>query len=129
MVQIHIEQLVVLQHKLGHFLWQKQNLHVKKLKKKIESLLNLNIFRRDLPDLLEIPEVIEIGQRLGKTPAQILLKWILERGVAAIPKSTNAGRLQQNLDLFDFELTTEDMAKLNGLDEGIRIVNFEFFKG
>lgn len=87
------------------------------------------IFRRDIPDLLEIPAVIEIAKRLGKTPAQILLKWILERGVAAIPKSTNPGRLQQNLDLFNFELTTGDMEKLNGLDEGIRVVNFEFFKG
>lgn len=90
----------------------------------------MNIFRRVIPDLMEIPAVIEIGNRLGKTPAQILLKWILERGVAAIPKSTNARRLQQNLDLFNFELTADDMEKLNALDEGIRVVDFiSFFKG
>lgn len=92
-------------------------------------LIFLNIFRRDVPDLLEIPAVIAIANRLGKSPAQILLKWILERGVAAIPKSTNAGRLQQNLDLFNFELTAEDMETLAGLDEGIRVVDFSFFKG
>lgn len=72
---------------------------------------------------------MQIGQRLKKSPAQILLKWILERGVSAIPKSTNAQRLRQNLDLFDFNLTTEDMNTLNGLDRGIRVNTFQFFQG
>lgn len=82
-----------------------------------------------IPDLLDISEVRQIAQRLNKSPAQILLKWILERGVSAIPKSTNAARLQQNLDLFDFSLTGEDMTTLNGLDKGIRVNTFGFFKG
>lgn len=85
--------------------------------------------RRDIPDLLEIPEVKAIATRLGKTPAQILLKWIVKRGVAAIPKSTNADRLRQNLAIFDFDLTAEDMATLKGLDKGIRICTFDFFPG
>lgn len=70
-----------------------------------------------------------MANRLGKTPAQILLKWILERGVAAIPKSTNPTRLRQNLDIFDFELSDADMVILKGLDKGIRICDFGFFKG
>lgn len=74
-------------------------------------------------------EVIEIADRIGKSPAQVLLKWILERGVAAIPKSTNPSRLRQNLDIFDFSLTDEDMAVLKGLDKGIRVCDFGFFKG
>lgn len=78
---------------------------------------------------MEIDEVAQIANRLGKTPAQILLKWILERGVAAIPKSTNPTRLRQNLDLFDFSLTDEDMTILRGLDKGIRVCDFGFFKG
>lgn len=85
--------------------------------------------RRDIPDLFEIPEIKAIASRLGKTPAQILLKWIVKRGVAAIPKSTNAERLRQNLALFDFDLTAEDMETIKGLDKGIRIQTFDFFQG
>lgn len=79
--------------------------------------------------MLEIPEVKSIATRLGKSPAQILLKWINKRGVAAIPKSTNEKRLRENIELFDFDLTDEDMAVLRGLDKGIRICTFDFFKG
>lgn len=73
--------------------------------------------------------MLAISQRLGKTPAQVLLKWILERGVAAIPKSTNPGRLRQNLDLYGFSLSADDHVALRGLDAGIRVCDFSFFKG
>lgn len=82
-----------------------------------------------MPELLEIPEINAIATRLGKTPAQILLKWINKRGVVAIPKSTNAVRLRQNLELFDFDLTDADMETIKKLDKSIRIVNFDFFQG
>lgn len=78
---------------------------------------------------MDNPTVISIAQRTGKTPAQVLLKWILERGVAAIPKSTNAGRLRQNLDVYDFGLTAEEHTKLRALDAGVRVCDFGFFKG
>ncbi|XP_055319061.1 aldo-keto reductase family 1 member A1 [Sitodiplosis mosellana] len=94
-----------------------------------EFLSKITGKQRNVPDLLEIPEVKAIATRLGKTPAQILLKWIVKRGVAAIPKSTNAGRLRENLALFDFDLTTEDMETIKGLDKGIRICTFDFFQG
>lgn len=83
----------------------------------------------DIPELLEIPEVVAIASRLGKSPAQILLKWIIKRGVAAIPKSTNANRLRENISLFDFDLTDDDMETIKKLDRGIRIVSFDFFQG
>lgn len=85
--------------------------------------------RVDIPDLLDIPLIKEIAQRHNKSPAQILLKWILERGISAIPKSTNATRLQQNLDLFNWNLTADDMKAINALDRGIRVNTFDFFKG
>lgn len=87
------------------------------------------LFRRDIPDLLDIPEVKAIATRLNKTPAQILLKWIVKRGVAAIPKSTNANRLLQNLSIFDFDLTAGDMETMKGLNRDIRICTFDFFQG
>lgn len=86
-------------------------------------------YRVNVPELLEIPEINVIATRLNKSPAQILLKWIIKRGVAAIPKSTNANRLRQNISLFDFDLTDDDMETIKKLDKGIRIVNFEFFQG
>jgi len=86
---------------------------------------------RDLPNLLEVPEIQEIAKRHGKTPAQILLKWILENGVAAIPKSVHADRLRQNLDVFDFSLSQEDLDKIRelGKNHHLRVCDFSFFQG
>ncbi|XP_046613821.1 aldo-keto reductase family 1 member A1 [Neodiprion virginianus] len=84
-----------------------------------------------LPDLLSNPVVVKIGERRKKTPAQILLRYTLQRGIAAIPKSTNPDRLRKNIDLFDWALAPEDMNELNALDQGAsaRVCDFGFFKG
>lgn len=87
------------------------------------------IFSRVIPDLMENPVIVEVATRLGKSPAQILLRYLLELGVAAIPKSTNANRLRSNIDLFDFSLTEDDKIAIKGLDSNIRINDFAFFKG
>jgi len=57
-----------------------------------------------------------IAQRLGRTPAQVLLRWCLERGIPVIPKSTHRERIAENAQLFDFTLTEEDVAELDRLD-------------
>ena len=57
-----------------------------------------------------------IARRLGRTPAQVLLRWCLERKVPAIPKSTHRERIAENAQLFDFTLTDEDIARLDLLD-------------
>lgn len=84
---------------------------------------------RVVPDLLDNPEVNTIATRLGKSPAQILLRYGLELGVAVIPKSTNAKRLQSNIALFDFKLSEADKATLSALDANIRVNDFAFFAG
>ncbi len=58
----------------------------------------------------------QIAQRLGRTPAQVLLRWCLERGIPVIPKSTHRERIAENGELFDFTLTDEDVAQLDQLD-------------
>lgn len=78
---------------------------------------------------MENPVVVEIASRIGKSPAQVLLRYLLELGVSAIPKSTNANRLKSNIDLFDFELSESDKSALAGLDANIRICDFAFFTG
>lgn len=75
------------------------------------------------------PEVVEIANRLGKSPAQILLRYLLDLGVSVIPKSTNPDRLKSNIDLFNFELSPTDIVTLGDLDANIRICDFSFFKG
>ena len=61
-----------------------------------------------------------IAEAHGKSPAQVMLRWHLQEGRSAIPKSTNAGRIAENFDVFDFELTDADVETLNGLDTGVR---------
>ncbi len=66
--------------------------------------------------VLEQPVVKETAARHGKTPAQIVLRWGLQRGTAIIPKTTRPQRLRENIDLFAFELSAEEMAAISGLD-------------
>jgi diketogulonate reductase-like aldo/keto reductase len=68
--------------------------------------------------LLENPVVVEIAQNHSKTPAQIVMKFLVQQSIAVIPKSTNLERLRQNIDLFDFELTADEMKRLTALDQG-----------
>lgn len=60
----------------------------------------------------------QIGAKYGKTVAQVALRWLIQRGVIIIPKSTHIERMQQNFDIFDFQLSPEDMASIATLDAG-----------
>jgi diketogulonate reductase-like aldo/keto reductase len=66
---------------------------------------------------LEDPRLAEVASRHGRTPAQVLLRWCIQRGTPTIPKSTRRERIEENAQTFDFELSDEDMAALDGLDE------------
>lgn len=67
-------------------------------------------------DLLKEPLLATIGAMYGKTPAQVVLRWMVELGIVAIPRSSNPQRLAQNIDLFDFTLTTAEIAAISALD-------------
>ena len=67
--------------------------------------------------LFNDPVLAAIGKNYGKTPAQVILRWHLQRGVVVIPKSTHIERMRQNLDVFDFTLSPEDMAAIAALDK------------
>ena len=64
------------------------------------------------------PVLTEIGAKYGKSAAQVALRWNVQRGVTVIPKSTHRARMEQNLDIWDFRLTDEDMAAIAPLDIG-----------
>lgn len=63
-------------------------------------------------------KLAEIGARYGKSVAQVALRWLIQRGVIIIPKSTHIERMKQNIDIFDFSLSDSDMAEIAGLDTG-----------
>ncbi|ANF32323.1 oxidoreductase [Leifsonia xyli] len=69
-------------------------------------------------DLLAAPVLAELGAKHGRTPGQIVLRWHVQNGLVAIPKSRNPQRMAENLAVFDFELDADDLAALETLDEG-----------
>lgn len=70
--------------------------------------------------VLEDETIGEIAHAHGKTPAQVMLRWHLQQGRSVIPKSTNADRIAQNIDVFDVELGPDDLARIDRLDRGVR---------
>ncbi|MGG1551051.1 aldo/keto reductase [Paenibacillus ferrarius] len=80
--------------------------------------------------LLEHPVLQEIGARHGKSVAQVILRWDLQRGIVTIPKSTKPHRIQENASLFDFELSAAEMQAIDALNENRRVGpdpdNFDF---
>ena len=72
---------------------------------------------RDLDD----PVIARIAERLGRTAAQVVIRWHLQSGIVVIPKSVTPQRIQENFAVFDFELSDEDMTAIKGLDAGDRI--------
>lgn len=71
-------------------------------------------------ELLSHPVVADIARRLGRTPAQVVIAWHLRLGNVVIPKSVTPTRIQENFDVFDIDLTDEDLAAIAGLDAGVR---------
>jgi diketogulonate reductase-like aldo/keto reductase len=71
--------------------------------------------------VLEIPELVSIGEAHRKTAVQVTLRWMLMKGIAAIPKSVHPQRVAENCDIFDFELTPEEADAIDRLDKGHRI--------
>lgn len=71
--------------------------------------------------VLDDPVLAEIGKKYGKTPAQVTLRWHLQNDIVIIPKSVTPSRIKENADIFDFELTAEDMEQIDQLDKNTRL--------
>ncbi len=68
--------------------------------------------------MLDDPTVTQIAERVGKTPAQVVLRWHIQRGDIVFPKSVTPSRMRENFDLFDFELESSDIDEISALDRG-----------
>jgi D-xylose reductase len=86
-----------------------------------QSFLELEMKRaKDTPLLFENQTIKKIGEKHGKTPAQVLLRWATQRDVAVIPKSNKQGRLAQNLDVTSWSLDKSELDAVSGLDQNLR---------
>ncbi|MFD7612578.1 aldo/keto reductase [Streptomyces sp. NPDC059828] len=71
--------------------------------------------------LLDVPTIVAIARKHGRTPAQAVLRWHLQMGNVVIPKSVTPSRIQENIDILDFELDADDLAAFAALDENRRL--------
>jgi 2,5-diketo-D-gluconate reductase A len=69
-------------------------------------------------EVLDDPVITGIAERLGRTPAQVVLRWHIQRGNIVFPKSTTPARIEENFELFDFQLEPDDIEKVDALDKG-----------
>lgn len=71
--------------------------------------------------LLSNPTLVKIGEKYGKSPAQVILRWNIDLGIVTIPKSVTPSRIRENLDIFDFELTPDEIKEIDGLNKDERV--------
>uniref|UniRef100_A0A915E5N8 NADP-dependent oxidoreductase domain-containing protein n=1 Tax=Ditylenchus dipsaci TaxID=166011 RepID=A0A915E5N8_9BILA len=81
------------------------------------------------PNPLENASVVRLAKKYNKTPGQILLRHLVQRDIAVIPKSTNEKRLKENFDIYDFNFTKDEMDELNNAPQRPRLFNLEFMAG
>ncbi|VVC28296.1 Hypothetical protein CINCED_3A016026 [Cinara cedri] len=88
-------------------------------------------WRQELPEMLENEVVLKIAEKHNKTPGQVLLRFMVQRDIAVIPKSTNFQRISDNMQIFNFDLDKDDMETLKAqdADEGGRIILLTVFPG
>ena len=100
-----------------HLFWQQHELHKWMEKYNVQHEAWGPLAQHRIKEIIENPVVKEIAEKYGKTPTQVALRYTVQRGIVVIPKTTSKARMEENLDLFDFSLTEEDVEKLKALDE------------
>lgn len=100
-----------------HLFWQQYYLHEWMKKYNIQHEAWGPLAQHRLNEIKKHPIVNQIAKKYEKTPAQIVLRQLVQRGIVIIPKSTHKERMKENLAIFDFDLTEEEMKRLKELDE------------
>lgn len=86
----------------------------------VEAMSTFSHFRSNnpRPEIMENEVIGNIAERLGKSCAQVVLRWLVQQGIAIIPKTWDPKHLEENISLYDFDLTEEDMKRIDALDKG-----------
>ena len=85
-------------------------------KKQVAHMAYAPLGQGNRNEMFQEPAVLALARKYGKTPAQIMLRFLTQKGIAVIPRSTQPAHIRENLDLFGFALTDEELAQLAALD-------------
>ena len=105
-----------------HLYCQRQNEHAWEAKYGVAHMAYAPLGQGHANEMFSEPVVRQLAEKYGKTPAQILLRRTIQDNVAIIPKSVHAERIAENIDVFDFELTSDEMAALRALDKATPMI-------
>lgn len=96
----------------------------------VEAMSTFSHYRSNEPrkEIIENPTIRPIAEKHGKTIPQVILRWLLQQGISIIPKTWDDVHLRENIDLYDFELSKNEMSIIDGLDQG-RFLNYDAYHG
>lgn len=114
----HFSEIKPAVNQVETHVFQQQKVARKYLDQYGTQIMSWGPFAEGRNNFFSTPELIEIGSRHEKTAAQVALRFLLQSGVVVIPKSVHENRMQENFNVFDFQLTTDEMKQLKSLDTG-----------
>lgn len=114
----HFSEIKPAVNQVETHLFQQQKIAKEYMKKNNTQIMSWGPFAEGKNDYFNTPALKEIGEKYGKTPAQVALRFLLQSDVVLIPKSVHKERMQENFNVFDFSLNADEMKKLEALDGG-----------
>lgn len=114
----HFSEIKPAVNQVENHIFQQQKEAKKYLEKYGTKLMSWGPFAEGRNDYFKTPALVEIGAAHGKTPAQVALRFLLQSGSILIPKSVHENRMQENFNIFDFELNADEMKRIEALDTG-----------
>lgn len=114
----HFSEIKPAVNQVENHIFQQQKVARKYLEKSGTQLMSWGPFAEGRNNFFTTPALLEIGAKYGKSPAQVALRFLLQSGSVVIPKSVHENRMKENIDVFDFELTADEMKKIEALDTG-----------
>lgn len=115
---VHFSEIKPAVNQVETHIFQQQKVAKEYMTKNNTQIMSWGPFAEGRNDYFNTKELIEIGKTYGKTPAQVALKFLIQSGVVVIPKSVHKERMEENFNVFDFTLNSDEMAKLEALDTG-----------
>lgn len=115
---VHFAEVTPAVNQVETHLFQQQKVAREYMAKHNTQIMSWGPFAEGRNDYFNTPALKEIGEKYGKTPAQVALRFLIQSGVVVIPKSVHKERMEENFNVFDFTLSEEDMKTLESLDGG-----------
>ena len=115
---VHFWEIKPAVNQVETHIFQQQKVAKEYMTKNNTQIMSWGPFAEGRNDYFNTKELIEIGKTYGKTPAQVALRFLIQSGVVVIPKSVHKERMEENFNVFDFTLNSEEMAQLEALDTG-----------